>query len=172
MDPVTNKPLLNQPSLNQQVRNLLEENGLAYEIIDHDLAPTCDHSARHRGTSLTIGGKSLLFKSKRGFSMFVISAACRINSNRVRKILQTQKVRFASDEELMAVAGVEKGALPPFGGKLLECELFIDETIFANQKIAFTCGSLTQSVVMNVSDYLTLVDGVRVDCCHPPETKD
>ncbi|RCU49837.1 hypothetical protein DU002_09375 [Corallincola holothuriorum] len=154
-------------SLNQQIKQLLQQRNISFQQWQHSDAVDCYQSAALRGTPLHLGGKSLLFKSRRGFSMFVISAAYRINSNRVRKILQQQKVRFANEQELKELAGVSKGALPPFGGRFIDCELFIDETIYANQEIVFTCGSLTESISMQVSDYLALVEGTRVDCCHP-----
>ena len=38
-------------------------------------------------------------------------------------------------------------------------ELFIDEAILQNDKVAFNAGSLTDSVIMKRSDYLQVANG-------------
>jgi prolyl-tRNA editing enzyme YbaK/EbsC (Cys-tRNA(Pro) deacylase) len=154
-------------TLNQRVKELLISQQIPFKCLEHDAIQNCTHAAELRGTPLAMGGKSLIFKSSRGFSMFVLSAARQINSNRVRKILQQQKVRFANDAELFQLTSTVRGAVPPFGGRLFECELFIDETILANKELVFSCGSLTESLIMQVSDYLSVVNGLRVNCAKP-----
>jgi aspartate-semialdehyde dehydrogenase len=61
---------------------------------------------------------SILFKAKDGFYIFTIRANFEISSNKVRKILGSNKLRFASHEELEKVCFVVKGALPPLAGPL------------------------------------------------------
>ncbi|ATH09536.1 hypothetical protein BIY24_10835 [Halobacteriovorax marinus] len=142
----------------QQIRNFLEENSVTYREVDHDIAPTCELSAKYRGESMDIGGKTLLFKDKVGFKLFVISASLQVDSNKVRKILGSQRLRFASEKELMDLCGVVKGALPPFGRPLQDFDLYIDESIFRNERIAFNAGILTKSFIMNMNDYKKLVE--------------
>ena len=42
-----------------------------------------------------------------------------ITKDKIRKILKSQRLRFATKEELLDLAGVVKGALPPFGRDLI-----------------------------------------------------
>jgi prolyl-tRNA editing enzyme YbaK/EbsC (Cys-tRNA(Pro) deacylase) len=44
--------------------------------------------------------------------------------------------------------------VPPFGEPILPLPLYVDRAIEANQRIAFNAGSLTDSVILDVSDYL------------------
>lgn len=127
---------------------------IQYEEVTHDAATTCEQSAQARGESLAIGGKTLLFKSKRGFHLFTTSASLAVDSARVRKILGSQKLRFAKPDELLQLAGVEKGALPPFGHGVLPFELYLDLSVLANEKIAFNAGKLTTSFILKMDDYL------------------
>ncbi|WP_212668834.1 YbaK/EbsC family protein [Pseudoalteromonas sp. NBT06-2] len=80
-----------------------------------------------------------------------------MDSNKVRKILKTQKFRFTTEEELKAICYVEKGALPSFGKPIYPYDLYLDESISYNDKIAFNAGILTKSCILNTQDYLTLI---------------
>jgi Ala-tRNA(Pro) deacylase len=140
----------------EKLRHYLHEHGIPYEEVDHPPAENCLASATARGEDLSIGGKTILFKNKKGFHLFVLSAAKKIDNNRVRKILKSQKVRFASKEELYKQAGVVKGALPPFGRDFLPFDLYLDQSILDNDRIAFNAGVLTKSFIIKVKDYLSL----------------
>jgi Ala-tRNA(Pro) deacylase len=48
------------------------------------------------------------------------------------------------------------GSVPPFGRPLLPFPLYADPSVFANERIAFNAGSLTDSIVMPVGDYRRL----------------
>ncbi|MEZ6119409.1 MAG: hypothetical protein R3C28_22970 [Pirellulaceae bacterium] len=58
------------------------------------------------------------------------------------------------------------GSVPPFGHPILPFDLYVDEAILANQKIAFNAGLLTESFVMAMEDYLRIANGrlVAVSC--------
>lgn len=124
----------------------------------HDRALTCEQSAMARGLDQKFGGKTLLFKDKNDFRLFVISASQQVDSAKVRSLLKSQKLRFATNHELGELCGVEKGALVPFGGGVIyPYDLYLDESILANELIAFNSGILTESIIMRTEDYLRLV---------------
>ncbi|WP_127713995.1 YbaK/EbsC family protein [Halobacteriovorax sp. HLS] len=145
--------------LKARIIQFLKQNSIPFTIREHEAASTCEDSARLRGEDLAIGGKTLLFKDKVGFKLFVISAKLQVDSNKVRKILNSSKLRFATAGELMDLCSVEKGALPPLGRPVQDFDLFIDESIKANDKIAFNAGLLTTSIILKTEDYLKVVDG-------------
>jgi len=150
-----------EPDITKQIRALLNENSIEFEEIDHEPAITCEQSAKARGCSQEIGGKTILFKDKSDFRSFVMSAALQVDSKKVRKILKSSWLRFATTEELREIAGVEKGALPPFGGDILPVDLYLDESILKNDRIAFNAGMVTKSfIIMKVKDYLKLIDPI------------
>ena len=49
--------------------------------------------------------------------------------------------------------------MPPFGPPILTMELYVDEAILQNEKVAFNAGSLTDSVIMKREDYLKVANG-------------
>ena len=140
-----------------KIIDFLNANSIEFEERDHPPATTCLDSAKLRGESMDIGGKALFMKSNGEFSLFVLSASKQVNSNKVRKILKSQKVRFATHDELYDLVGVEKGALPPFGRPILPYDLYLDESILENSKIAFNVAMLTKSLILDLNDYLSLV---------------
>ncbi len=143
--------------LTVRIRSLLEENRIDYEERHHAACRTSDESARARGEEKKIGGKTLMLKDRHGaYHLFVLSAALEADSNKIRKILKSQKLRFATDDELKTVAGVEKGALPPFGRDILPFDLYVDESILENDRIAFNPGATTLSFIMDVTDWLRI----------------
>jgi len=147
-------------TLTEKLTKLLHDKGIEFEERDHPPGETCEAAADARGEDLKIGGKTLLFKDKRGFYLFVLSAAKKVDNNKIRKILKSQKLRFATTVELKELAGVEKGALPPIGRDLLPFDLYLDKSILENEKIAFNAGILTKSFILKLEDYLKLVDPI------------
>lgn len=145
-------------STHQKVIDFIKANNIPYQQISHEPAHTCEQSAEARNESIAIGGKTLLFKSKKAFHLFVLSAAKEVDSTRVRKIVKSQKLRFATKEELLEMAGVVKGALPPFGEPVLPFEIYIDLSILQNERIAFNAGLLTESIILACSDYLEIIE--------------
>ena len=149
-----------EPDITKKIRALLNENSITFQEIDHEPAITCEQSAKARGCSQEIGGKSILFKDRSDFRLFVMSAALQVDSKKVRKILDSSWLRFATTKELWEMAGVEKGALPPFGRDILPVDLYLDESILKNDKIAFNAGMVTKSFIMKVKDYLKVIDPI------------
>jgi Ala-tRNA(Pro) deacylase len=147
-------------SITEKLRQLLETNNISFTEVDHDPAPTCEASAKARGEEIKIGGKTILFKDNKDFRLFVLSAEKQVDSNRVRKILKSQRLRFATNEELKSLCDVEKGALPPFGKDFYPYDLFLDESVLKNEKIAFNAGVLTKSFVLKTDDYLKLINPI------------
>lgn len=141
----------------EKILTFLKENNVPYEYLEHEATTTCEEASRARGLDQSLGGKSLLFKDKKGFKIFSLSSSLNADSKKIRHILGSQKLRFASEAELIELAGVTKGALPPFGHPVLPFPHYVDESLFLNQRIAFNPGILTASIILKTSDYLPLV---------------
>lgn len=146
--------------LPEKIKSYLDQQGVDYQKYTHPPADTCELAAKLRQTDLAIGGKSLFVKAKKTFSIFTLSAAQQADSNKMRKILKSQKLRFASPEELWELVGVTKGSLPPLGRPLLPFDLYLDKSFIHQKQIAFNAGISTLSFVLTMDDYLKLVDPI------------
>ena len=141
--------------LYQRLREFLKET--PYTEIEHAASLTCAESAKARGKDQKIGGKTLLLKDKNDFRLFTMSAALEFDSKKARHLLKSQKLRFATKEELMELTGAVSGALPPFGRPLQDLDLYIDESVLDNEEMAFNAGLLTCSFIMNTKVWFELV---------------
>ncbi|MFA6468532.1 MAG: YbaK/EbsC family protein [Bacteroidota bacterium] len=137
---------------------LLNDRKFIYRTVHHQPTYTSEESARARGEDVSIGGKAIVMKIDEGFKLFVLSAKQKVDSKKLKEHFKAKSIRFATKEELMELTGLVPGSVPPFGPPILNIPLFLDPSILANKKIAFNAGSLTDSVIMNTSDYLTVVD--------------
>jgi len=145
------------PELTQKILNFLKENQIPFKEFNHQACTTCEEFAEIRGTPLEWGAKTALVKDKQDFRIFVLAANQRLNSNRVRKILKSQWMRFAYPEELKECANVTKGALPPVSHPFLPYDLYMDEDLLKNEQIVFTIGIHTKSILLKMEDYRKLV---------------
>ncbi len=141
-----------------QIKALLDQNTIPYRHVHHQPTHTSEESARARGESTRIGGKALVMKIENEFRLFVLSAARKMDSHAMKKHLGVKRTRFATREELKELTGCVPGCVPPFGPPILPLELYLDGSILENEKIAFNAGSLTDSIIMRVENYLRLVN--------------
>ena len=142
-----------------KIIDFLEENKIEYKKIHHKPTPTSEDSARERGEDIKIGGKALILKIDNDFKIFVLSASFKLDSKNIKKHLKTKKLRFATKEELFELTGLFPGAIPPFGKPIINLDLYIDESILNNKKIAFNAGSLEDSIIIDTKDYIKIIKG-------------
>ena len=136
----------------QSIRNFLHEHDAPFRQVHHEPTRTSEESARARAEDIRIGGKALLIKTGDVFRLFVLSAALRIDSAAIRRRFDERRSRFATPDELHELTGLVPGSVPPFGRPILSFDLFADESIAANERIAFNAGSLTESIIMSIDD--------------------
>lgn len=137
-----------------KIINLLNSQSIEFKELHHEPTRTSEESAKARGEELSVGGKGLVLKVDESFKLFVLSASRRIDSGAIKKHFHAKGIRFASADELMQLTGLAPGSVPPFGKPILDLELYVDNSIVKNHRIAFNAGSLTDSIIMTVADYL------------------
>ncbi len=134
-----------------------------FQVLAYLLAGTSAESARARGEDLAIGGKAILLKVGESFKLFVLSADRILDSARVKGHFKAKKLRFATTQELLDLTGLVPGSLPPFGKPITPFALFVDPSVTEKERIAFNAGSLTDSIVMQVADYLKVAEPQIID---------
>ena len=144
----------------EKIKNWLISESAQFREVHHGITKTSEESARARGEDISIGGKALVLKTGETFSIFVLSAAGKLDSSAVKKHLGIKKTRFASSEELLGLTGLVPGSVPPFGRPVIDLDLYVDNSIVKNEKIAFNAGSLTDSIIMSTEDYFRLAKPV------------
>ncbi len=140
----------------------LNERNIPFRTVHHEPTFTSEESAKARGEDVRIGGKAILMKIDNDFKLFVLSAAFKIDSKKIKEHFKAKSIRFATKEELHSLAGLVPGSVPPFGEPILDFELFIDRSVLQNEMIAFNAGSLTDSIIMKITDYLTVAHAHQI----------
>jgi prolyl-tRNA editing enzyme YbaK/EbsC (Cys-tRNA(Pro) deacylase) len=144
----------------EEIKKWLTDQSIIFKQVRHGPTKTSEEAALARGEDLSIGGKALVLKIDGSFILCVLSAAKKLDSVALRKHFGAKKIRFADRDELKDLTGLVPGSVPPFGKPLIDLELFLDQSILQNQKIAFNAGSLNDSIIMSVQDYLKVAKPV------------
>ena len=153
---------MSKPNVLQFIRELLNQHDVPFREVQHEPTYTSEEAARARGEDLRIGGKALLIKAAEEYRLFVLPADRKVDSAAIRKELGLRKLRFASKEELQELTGLVPGCVPPLGRPILPFDLFVDAAIGDNERIAFNAGSLTNSIIMPVNDYLQAAEPCKI----------
>jgi len=131
----------------------LRSAGVAFTQMQHRPVFTSAEAAEVRGTALHSGAKALILKGEDSFLMVVIPADLALDSNAVRKLLGTKRLRFASKEEVVEITGgLTPGSIPPFGN-LFNLPTICDERLAENERINFNAASHSDSIQMAYTDY-------------------
>ena len=138
-----------------QVVSLLDQAGVRYRCVQHEPGQTAEAIASARGTPLELGLKALLMKIKKEWVLIAVRANQRSDNRKVRHALGSQKLRFASRDEL-ASYGLAPGQVPPFGQPVLPFRLVADRGVLGHPELAFTAGTNTDSIVMSTRDWQQL----------------
>ncbi len=147
----------------EEIKIWLDSKGIKYRTVNHEPTLTSEQSALARGENLATGGKALVMKVGNHYKLFVLSASKKADSTLIKKHFGVKKLRFANADELMKLTGLVPGSVPPFGKPILDMDLFIDKSINNNARIAFNAGSLTDSIIMNMEDYLKIAQAEFFD---------
>jgi Ala-tRNA(Pro) deacylase len=137
----------------EKIRAWLHAEGVEFREAHHEPTRTSEESARARGEELKVGGKALLIKVDDTFRLFILSADRKLDSAAIKKFFGAKKTRFATPEELAEMTGLVPGSVPPFGEPVLPFPLYVDPSVFENERVAFNAGSLTDSMILSVADY-------------------
>ena len=148
----------NPDALHAKLVALLRAEGADYRLMQHDPVTTSAEAAAARGTALRSGAKAMLVKSRSGFVLLVLAADRRVDWKQLAPHLGGKGARFATDEELRATTGLEKGAVPPLG-RLFGLRTIYDTSLLEVESVNFNAGTKTDSVTMARDDLIRIGGG-------------
>ncbi len=145
-------------NLKDRILTFLNHHCIEYKLYQHESALSIEHVSQMRNLAEHMSMKTLMFKSKNQFFLFSIRGHKKMDSKRIRKILKTHRLSFASKEKLFDYSGAIPGTLPPLGEPIINLPLFVDSSIDDYELVAFTLGSLEESISFSTKDYLRIVN--------------
>jgi len=147
-------------AVTERLEQWLKAEGARFRLFEHAPVFTSAEAAQIRGTPIESGAKALVLLAADAPVHVVLPGSRRVDNAKVRAILGTRTLRFATPEELLALTGCVPGAVPPFGN-LFGLPVLVDAALAAREEIAFNAGSNTRSIIMPCADFLRL-SGARV----------
>lgn len=130
--------------------------------MEHEPVTTSEAAAGARASRIEQGAKALIVKADGKYYHLVISAALRVDNNKLRKILGTKQVRFARPDELYELTRCKPGAVRPFGN-LFGLPVLLDNALLAEDTVYFNCGSHTVSLRMAREDLVKATEAKIAD---------
>lgn len=118
---------------------LLDENKVNYKLFTHKAALTYDDLAQAQKETGFFGteGKCLVLKAGERFIVYITLQGKKVNFNKIKETLRTNKIRLASPEELKEYFGAEPGCAYPFGF-LKDVDIFVDPEIYKQDWFLFS----------------------------------
>ena len=155
-----------ETSVFRRLVGILTDSGVPFVHMHHEAVFTSAEAAAARGTTLRSGAKALIIKAGETFRMTVMPADLLLNSNALRRLLKSKRMRFATPEEVAALTGLVPGSIPPFGS-LFGLKTICDERLQDNDRINFNAGSHTESLQMPFEAYLRFESPQVADIAKP-----
>ncbi len=136
-----------------RLKDLLEEQHVAYQTIAHPIAYDAQHTAEAANISGHAFAKTVLVMVDGRLCMLVLPASDYVNLDALRLALGAKELRLAHEYEFQAVfPDCEIGAMPPFGD-LYGIEVFVSPHLRENEDIVFNAGSHDEAIRMHYRDY-------------------
>ncbi|PSO43189.1 hypothetical protein BRC19_01555 [Candidatus Saccharibacteria bacterium QS_5_54_17] len=140
----------------EMIKELLDQESVEYELLEHDPVHTSEEAAKVRGGSPQTGAKSLLLKSEAGFLTVVLQGDARLDSKKVTKYLGVSRnPRFATPEEVQQQMGCQVGACYPLA-HLAGLRTIIDQPFTQQEYMSFNPGVHDKTITMSLRDYMEL----------------
>ena len=145
-----------------EVTRLLDGRGIEYRLLPHKKpAYTCEAAAVERNVPLDEMIKCiLLVDRKKNYYLVCIAADKRVDTKRVRGIVESSRLSFASGEEIEDILGYKMGAVPPL---LLKTDIpvILDDEIEAKKKINISSGDPKMGLELGPESLISLMEPVR-----------
>lgn len=140
----------------QAIIRLLDEAHMTYEKYEHEPVFTSEEAAAVRGASMSQAAKALLFKTREGnFVLVVLPGDKRADSRKLKELLGTKSIRFATPEEVEEQMGCKIGSCYPLG-IVASLRTLVDRSLAQNEEIFFNPARHDVSIRMRYADYLKL----------------
>lgn len=136
----------------------LDSHGVAYQLCSHSRSYTAQGTAQAQHLS----GKQLakvviVVADNNRLVMTVVPANCRVDLEKIGRLLNTTWIRLATEEEFKDVfPECELGAMPPLGN-IYHLDVWIDEIFRNHPTISFNAGTHAETIQMSFADFERLV---------------
>ncbi len=145
-------------SIPEKVTEFLDSHHIMYVQSMHSPAYTAQGLAHVQHVSGKELAKVVMVISKGRLIMTVLPGSHRLELNLMARLLNTDDIRLATEEEFQALfPDCELGAMPPFGN-LYNLEVWVDASLRNHPNITFNAGTHVETIQMAFVDFQRFVN--------------
>ncbi|KZX74843.1 hypothetical protein A3715_15120 [Oleiphilus sp. HI0009] len=140
----------------KQLQEYLDAHNMTYQAIEHSPAYTAKEIADLVDVKSEQVAKTVMVIMDGVLSMIVLPASCRIRMDRFARVMGTELIDLASEEEFKnRFPECDVGAMPPFG-RMYEIPVYMYEGFNEGGAIVFRGGRHDEVIKMDFKDYKML----------------
>lgn len=144
--------------IDEEIIGFLNQNGVTYELSEHEPVYTAPQMAEYLGTSEQRIAKSMVLKKNDGgYVLAVLPGKLKIDFSRFATALSVEKVSLAPIPEAERIARCAVGSVHPFGN-LVGLTTYFDRHMLSLDFVYFNPGSHTKSIKISTDDLVRLVN--------------
>ena len=125
-------------------------------------ARTADEAASSLGCEIGAIVKSLLFKTDKSFSLFLVAGDKKASLNKIKKILNIKDACMATAEEVKKVTGYTIGGVSPVG-HLNKIDIFVDNSLNRFESLFAAAGHPNCVFKINFENLKKITNGSTKD---------
>ena len=148
--------------IHTQLRTLLDKEGAAYRVLEHEAEGRTEVITQIRGNRIEQAIKSMVVqvrmsKKENLYYLANVPGDCRVDFDAIKAHFNAAGIGMAPREKAEALTGCVIGSIPPFtfNEKL---GLLADPLIKENDEVVFNAGSLEKSIFIKMEDYFRIAD--------------
>ena len=141
-----------------KLKEFLDSENIKYISIMHSRAYTSQETAEMAHISGKELAKTVMVKLDGRMAMAVLPADEQIDLDLLKSNTNAKKAVLATEDEFRNLfPQCETGAMPPFGN-LYDQEVYVEESLAADETIAFNAGSHSELIQLSYKDFARLVN--------------
>ena len=142
-----------------RVKKLLKKYNESFDVILlSNSAKTANEAASSLNCEVGAIVKSLVFKTEKKFTLFLVAGDKKASLNKIKKILNIKDAAMASAEEVKNVTGFSIGGVSPIG-HLNKIDIYIDNSLKRFENLYAAAGHPNCIFKINFIDLQKLTNG-------------
>lgn len=137
--------------------------GIPHQVFRHPgPVRSLEQAAGERGQRPEQVVRSLLFRLPGAtFVMVLVAGPAQVDWRLLRRTLGESRLTTASEEEVLAHTGYERGAVSPFGLPT-PMRILVDESVLAEEELSIGSGERGTAIILSRQDLLRALGAVEI----------
>ncbi len=141
-----------------KLQQFLDDKGVRYVSIKHSPAFTAQEIAAEAHIPGREVAKTVMVSLDGELAMAVLPASRQVDLEALKEVTGADQVEICAEADFAdEFPECETGAMPPFGN-LWEMDVYADESLAADEEIAFNAGTHSELVRLAYEDFVRLVE--------------